>query len=137
MAILLNPVKYCIHDHVVLATDVSLVGELGLGVRLHPCIADEVLQRSTNVWHSNAHSNAHTSFECAFAFECECKTFAFAFECECKTFAFAFECECKTFAFAFECHFKTFDGSNVLPNAFQMLGYMNIIASPNSQLMCW
>ena len=41
----------------------------------------------TNVWHSNAHSNAYsyayTSFECAFAF---------AFECECKTFAFAFEC---------------------------------------------
>ena len=71
----------------------------------------------SNVWHSNAlsnaHSNAYTSFECAFAF--------------------AFECECKTFAFAFECHFKTFDGSNVLSNAFQLLGYMNIIASPDSQ----
>ena len=63
---------------------------------------------------TNTNSNAHPSFECAFAF---------AFECECKTFAFAF---------AFECHFKTFDGSNVLSNAFQMLGYMNIITSPNS-----
>ena len=58
--------------------------------------------------HSNAHSNVHTPFEYAFAF--------------------AFECECKTFAVAFGCHFKTFDGSNVLTNAFQMLGYMNIVA---------
>ena len=39
----------------------------------------------------NAHSNAHTLFECVFAF------------------AFAFECECKRFTFAFDCHFKTFD----------------------------
>ena len=49
----------------------------------------------SNVWHSNAHSNAHTSFECAFAFECECTTFAYAFECESKTFAFGFECHFK------------------------------------------
>ena len=69
--------------------------------------------------------------------ECECLAFECVFECECKTFAFAFECECKTFAFAFECHFKTFDGWNVLSNAFKMLGYMNIIASPDSQLRCW